>query len=159
MTALTPGIYKATVRGVPDQIVMVSDQSVNYRNSTLTRCGPEYWHPDSEVTDARPLTLVDVNYWFHGRIPEAAKHVRESSIRNTASREVICDILDQIEAQTKPARIPEPGLWGVVEDIHFRYVRYSMVGGDDWANLLGHQYTWASLIDPTLVRPGIETAA
>jgi len=67
------------------------------------------------------------------------------------------DIADQIEAQTKPARIPEPGLWGVVEAGGYRWVRYSLAGYDDWVDLLGKQNEWDVLIDPTLIREGVES--
>ena len=77
------------------------------------------------------------------------------------------DIADQIEAQTKPARIPEPGLWGVVEAStteHKRCVFIRDTGGDgaSWITpyFFPHDSTrravgWADLIDPTLIREGV----
>jgi hypothetical protein len=63
---------------------------------------------------------------------------------------------DQIEAQTKPVRIPEPGLWGVVEaswDVTVRTVWVHDRFG--WASHSGQTVPWVDLIDPTLVREGV----
>lgn len=64
---------------------------------------------------------------------------------------------DQIAAQTKPPRIPEPGLWGVVEshikdDVARRWVNY---GEGIWRNGYGNHVTWDELIDPELIREGL----
>ena len=102
------------------------------------------WNPDC-ITDARPLIVLDLN--GERSVTLLARHLRNGYWN---------DIADQIEAQTKPVRIPEPGLWGVVEAGGYRWVRYSLAGCDDWVDLLGKQNEWDVLIDPTLVREGIE---
>ena len=73
-------------------------------------------------------------------------------------------LADQIEAQSKPPRIPEPGLWGVVEavgqrDMYEARERLTWVrtDGDVWRNdSCGYGVAWGDLENPTLVRPGIE---
>ena len=76
-------------------------------------------------------------------------------------------IADQIEAQTKPSRIPEPGLWGVVEaqtsaeGQTFFTDRIALFRDDKnlmkpWVCQRG-RYAWADLIDPVLIRQGVES--
>jgi hypothetical protein len=73
---------------------------------------------------------------------------------------VIRLLADQIERQTKPPRIPEPGLWGVVTagDLTRDYwIHYRANGEEQWFSTdSGVTSTWDDLIDPTLVRSGIE---
>jgi hypothetical protein len=70
-------------------------------------------------------------------------------------------IAEQIEEQTKP-RIPEPGLWGVVEAWRSDQTRADACtwvkrrGLKPWRCDCGKKADWSDLIDPTLVRPGIE---
>lgn len=73
-----------------------------------------------------------------------------------------------MSAQTKPPRIPEPGLWGVVEAGHehldgrrSKFVRVATTGIAQWVERGAEAdwSTWDRLIDPTLVRPGIEDGA
>ena len=77
---------------------------------------------------------------------------------------------NQVEARTpKPARIEEPGLWGVVEATFLNqrtrqpFLRDNIkenVGGG-WVAIYGPPGTdkrrvdWDSLIDPTLIREGL----
>ena len=110
MNVLAPGFWKATVRGVPDTIVMLTDADqvdpwVSLLTTTTTAVHWR-WHEARHITDARPLITLDLE--DHGRVNAAnlAQVLREDGYPYLA---------DQIEAQTKPARIPEPGLWGVVE--------------------------------------------
>jgi hypothetical protein len=73
-------------------------------------------------------------------------------------------ILDAINEALPPPRIPEPGLWGVVEahpratsNRPVRFVCDSMTADEQWVALAdGSVWDWDDLIDPTLVRPGIE---
>lgn len=76
-------------------------------------------------------------------------------------------IADQVEAQVRPPRIPEPGLWGVVEAIDGgehqpriprMYIRDAVADEDAHWTAIGHgvRIEWDDLIDPTLIRPGIE---
>lgn len=74
------------------------------------------------------------------------------------------DIAAQIEAQTKPPRIPEPGLWAVVQDSDGNYyVRDGIAGNSLWVIVFGEavgtRWSWDDLLGPVLVRPGIEDGA
>ena len=151
MSALEPGFYTATVEGVPDILIMITDDG---GSGWTTRKVPDtpygtYGHGPADFTDARPLIVLDLS----------DRHRREYvlEILRAARHGWTHDVADQIEAQTKPARIPEPGLWGVVEAGGYRWVRYSLAGYDDWVDLLGKQNEWDVLIDPTLIREGVES--
>jgi len=68
-------------------------------------------------------------------------------------------VADQIEAQTKPPRIPEPGLWGVVEAGPGERGRWIKTP-HRWLHDSGMRSSdWDDLIDPTLIRDGIEGAS
>lgn len=165
MTTYEPGtVAVATVRGVP--------------NVRVVRCGPEqpFWwtpqyvgdsdesdsqwrmHDDRHVTDVHPLVVLDLG-------PDADhkwEWVRDI-LRNPA-HSWTNSVADQIEAQTKPPRIPEPGLWGVVEAVlrgdekraRLHYVRTDF---RTWTCVGGARRSWSELIDPVLVRDGIEAAS
>ena len=150
MSALEPGLYRATVRSVPDQIVMVNDDSNGFTINKIGVCGG---HVPSLIEDARPLIVLDL-----GRSSAScfAQVIREDGYD---------DLADQIEAQTKPARIPETGLWGVVEATSAPYsnyrTQYVYRGGTadptvHWARVMdGDLFDWDSLVDPTLIREGL----
>lgn len=97
-TNLDPGIYKATVRGVPDVIVFIDGA---HYGRTAEYVAEHREHLPIDITDARRLIVLDVD-----DVPRLAYAVR---------CEGLTAIADQIEAQTRPPRIGEPGLWGVVE--------------------------------------------
>ena len=72
------------------------------------------------------------------------------------------DVADQIEAQTKPARIPEPGLYGVVyahalgaqiRQLFIKVLEDESLCWIDVEDATG--VDWDDLIDPTLVREGL----
>jgi hypothetical protein len=77
------------------------------------------------------------------------------------------DIADQIEEQTKPPRIPEPGWSGVVEagvrqhDERLHWQRDSGTHEAHWVcqNVNEYDRKWEDLVDPVLVRHGIEDAS
>ena len=98
---------------------------------------------------ARPLIVLDM------------KGMNPTPILTGFLREVGYDWLAaQIEAQTKPARIPEPGLWGVVEAGLKTYdvgVRYQWVRHENYwmSRSFSAPAEWANLIDPTLTREGV----
>ena len=83
---------------------------------------------------------------------------------HTYRADVLRELADQIEAQTKPPRIPEPGWSGVVEahtaqnSDRLRWQRDSGTHSAHWVceDTLEYDRTWDVLIDPILVRPGIE---
>jgi len=111
---------------------------------------------DIQVTDARPLIVLDL------KDPrQFAKFLRNSSLGGRTS---FTDAADQIEAQVKPARIPEPGLWGVVEAYEFpdrRDPRRTFIhtcSEPDWpwgADGDTNHWKWDNLIDPTLIHEGL----
>jgi hypothetical protein len=78
-----------------------------------------------------------------------------------AKRSLLLGLADQIEAQTKPPRIPEPGLWAVVEahtedgEERRRFVHHEDAhDGRAWERR-GVRRAWSDLIDPVLVREGV----
>jgi hypothetical protein len=106
-------------------------------------------HP--EVADVRPLVVLDLD-------PNA--HVGPDVLVRKLRRDGYCDLADQIEAQTEPPRIPEPGRWGVVRGWDGQvYVRTSAVHvKHGWRCVTGGggPIAWDDIDEPTLVRPGIE---
>jgi hypothetical protein len=100
------------------------------------------WYFAFDVTDVRPLVVLDLS-WADS-VPVLIDQLRGAGYVYLA---------DQIEAQTKPPRIPEPGLWGVVEDGGEQWVR----GLEGWvrATSQGMHMNWYDLIDPVLVREGV----
>jgi len=151
MSVLKPGIYKGKVRGVPTTVLLDCGKHGYY-------VGDDRWMrtiPVADITDARPLIVLDINALSARNI---AQILRSSGYAGVA---------DQIEAQCQPARIPEPGLWGVVQstrrglpglapiDTSGRWVRVAL-SACPWVHE-GTQYTaeWSDLIDPTLIREGL----
>jgi len=102
-----------------------------------------------QIADARPLIVLDLEMAFRDHT-------------NGDARTIYRSIADQIEAQTKPARIPEPSTGSRVTATmgtgygRFEYLRVRTASMRSWANLgSGHLYTWDALIDPTLIREGV----
>jgi hypothetical protein len=68
---------------------------------------------------------------------------------------------DQIEAQTRPPRIPEPKSGGLVRASLVDcagaqlWTKFSDLGVSDWITPYGIRRKWDALIDPTLVREGL----
>lgn len=162
MTVYEPGtVAVATVRGVPNVRVM----------RYVITSGERMWlsghrvdgvvvHGDSYVTNVRPLVVLDLDD------PAAFAADLRWSHEEWASRDFANWLADQIEAQSKPPRIPEPGLWGVVEAayegrrIQSKWVRMLDGGPDEqWTNDEGDWVDWDDLINPVLIRPGIEGGA
>ena len=149
MSALLPGLYSATVRGVPDQIVMIGD----WTSSGHVMHGEHVIA--SDITDARPLIVLDL------AAPDRFATLLRSF--DDMGDTVFTKAAEQIEAQCKPARIPEPGLWGVVSALIA--VDRPIVGDlNEWVHRIdgwhcpihGHR-PWDDLIDPTLIREGVES--
>jgi hypothetical protein len=101
---------------------MVAEVTVDGRAGIrVVRCGAILGHwlipetnvtvADKFVTDVRPLVVLD--------LVNAAQTVK--TLRILVNRlgmfqaGVVAELADQVEAQMKTPRIPEPGLWGVVE--------------------------------------------
>jgi hypothetical protein len=108
--------------------------------------------PDGNVTDVRPLVVLDLD-WAES-VPVLIAQLRGAGYVHIA---------DQIEAQTKPPRIPEPGLWGVVEAAvpesggsRWPFVHDTDQGSSEWTCVNdGDHYDWDALIDPVLIREGV----
>ena len=168
MSALSPGLYRATVGGEADVIVMVSDDEIGL---TMTAVGTPGLgaHGLDSITDAIPLVVLDLHDWSPSRPTTASEALRGSSLFRTGNGDYVSDILNQIERQIQPARIPEPGLWGVVEAStteHKRCVFIRDTGGDGASWITPYFFPrdstrravgWSDLIDPVLVREGVES--
>lgn len=125
----------------------------------------DFWHTESgisalaeRVTDVRPLVVLDLD--------DPAARVKTLRIIANGmcgdyQRRALTDLADQIEAQTRP-RIPEPrGQWAVVEatGVHsnrFQAVRWTDIGDRAWLDASGTWFEWSDLVDPILIRDGIE---
>lgn len=102
----------------------------------------------SAVIHVRPLVVLDIEY-SAGTYRELVEYLREGSWLFPAA---------QIEEQTKPPRLAEPGVWGVVnarfggdDYLTRKWVRY----GTGWRDAFGEHASWDDLIDPVLVREGV----
>ena len=117
------------------------------------------------LSNIRPLVVLDLEVigkhlptrgdW--SEVVHSLRHKKDPAAFFTTNLR----IAEQIEAQTTPPRIPEPGLWGVVEAGHAlvptrRWVHHEE---DRWIADEGTVTYWPDLIDPVLVRDGIEDAS
>ena len=168
MSALAPGLYRATVRGVADTTILVNDEEMG-GGFTLGMVAGARYHDGQYVTDARPLIVLDISTWFPHRAAAAIQAVGRSPL-DPGHAAFMIDVLEQIEAQSKPARIDEPGLWGVVEasrreltgrpriiDTEGNWFKVSNTTGSCvWVHE-SSEYTanWTDLIDPVLIRDGV----
>ena len=144
----------ATVRGVPNVRIAFADaDDTRYQWFVISGDAAD-WVPNDAITDINPLVVIHNGDW-----PSLIRLLRESGFDS---------LPDQIEAQTKPPRIPEPGLWGVVEAGHehlgtgrSEFVRVNLEGDFQWVDRTSEAdwSTWDRLEDPTLVRDGIEVAS
>ena len=113
MSALKPGLYRATVRGVPgDCTVMVGDDG----NSTFALDIAGNVRRCYVFTDARPLIVLDLSdapMEYTSGTPAVISWLRMSADgeHGAGRRDLLLWLAGQIEEQTKPARIsqPEPG--------------------------------------------------
>ena len=118
------------------------------------------------VTDIRPLVVLDLDQANPWGIPEVKLSNLLEQLRGEGATDVCRAVADQIEAQTNPPRIPEPGPWGVVEarcDAFERRVKWvhgdPTEFGNDWHTFGGsddpYHRVWSDLIDPVLIREGL----
>lgn len=155
----------ATVRGVKG-VRVFRTLSVDLDHNSVWRheeVEGSHWSRPTQVSDIRPLVVLDLP-GITGA--EVASHLRQKGRPGYC----VCDMIaDQIEAQTKPPRIPEPGRWGVVEasregkTLGQKFLRKhsgSENGGYDWVSFTfgarGESFRWDDLINPTLVREGVD---
>ena len=114
-----------------------------------------------QLENPSPLIVLDLDPMVEPAV--IVKHLRRCSEHDGFCATTI--IADQIEAQTKPARIPEPGWDGKVlahtERNHVRreFVRYGVrpiPTHFNWNDSLGNgAQQWGDLIDPELIREGV----
>lgn len=129
MSEYQPGtVAVATVRGVPGVRVMYVGAGMWRSVDSLAR--------GDQITDVRPLVVLDLDEVFRDPL-ETPKPLRLATFLReitswTGRRQAGGDahlerLADQIEAQTKPPKIPEPiALGAVVEDAQGqRWVRAS----------------------------------
>jgi hypothetical protein len=158
MGTLEPGLYKATVRGVPDTVVMVQDDGDCFSVSQIDH----YWgHTEAVIKDARPLIVL--NFGEPAEAVMALRSAAEFVRHNVAQNLIINGIANLIEEQTKRPRIPEPGLWGVVRaslDDNTASVTWVRMEADNercwsrgWSGW--SRRPWADLVNPVLVRDGV----
>jgi hypothetical protein len=154
MSELKPGFYAATLDGETRQGVLCDEGDFSFLVDGGFDCVGI-----RDVTDARPLIVLDLaTDDRHGFVQ------RNPSILADFLRDAYPALADQIEAQTKPARIPEPGWDGKVlahTDRNSRrreFVRFSKLSKlytwSDGDSQLG-SLPWEVLIEPALVREGV----
>ena len=155
-----PGtVAKATVRGVPDVTMFCTtnsliggtewalDRRIKRREDDGYGSG---FATSDEVTDVRPLVVLDFTP-SPAHLPQLLRLLRDNFWP---------DLAGQIEAQTKPPRIDEPGLWGVVEATVPGIPRRRWVHHEEgrWVPDTGIPFKdWSDLIDPVLIREGVES--
>jgi len=159
VSALEPGLYRATVRGVADQIVMLTNAETDDPWVSLLAHSTEVrWrrHEHRHISDARPLIVLDLEN------PAAVVRSLREATRNGADLPYLDQVAASIEAQTRLPRIPAPGLWGVVKaSCVFNAARVNYLHDDTapgeavWSSIFG-RVPWSQLIDPILIRDGIE---
>jgi len=162
MSTLEPGIYRATVRGVPDQVVMFDRSDTQPHVRSIDAVGGNYWHEVDSITDARPLIVLDLD--DPAEFVTALVGTSSGNPADTDSDDMrLYALANMIREQTKPARIPEPGLHGVVEaksprwDQVPQWTRYTTGDGnrEQWIATNGETAAWRNLIDPVLIRDGL----
>lgn len=114
---------------------------------------------DAVVLD---LNAVDPIYPRWGVVEHVVAALRYAAKGDrTYSRRVMGDLADQIAAQKKPPRIPEPGWGAIVEagvDAHDERLLWTPNDQGFWSCKNPDEYArhWQQLLDPVLVRDGIE---
>ena len=156
VSALEPGLYSAIIREEREEVVFVDD---GHMGTTFVAVRGQFRHLASDITDARPLIVLDLGDPALG-ITIAALRIATKDRGLELHTLALQNITDQIEAQTKPARIPEPGLWGVVEASVDAFpatiwVRRGPGSFCRWHSPEHGYAVWDILIDPTLVREGM----
>jgi hypothetical protein len=160
-----PGtVAVATVCGEPNVRVAYADPSdVSMPWFVLTGKNAGDWAPMGKVVNIRPLVVLDLDHYDGERavtyLRNLARESKDISGHSPSPRGKLANLIaDQIEAQTKPPRIPEPGLWGVVEANVRSIPRRRWVHHEEarWISDTGVIAEWDDLVDPVLVRDGIE---
>jgi hypothetical protein len=165
MSTYEPGqVAVATVRGVPNVRVFHYEYDGVRGWCSDEQVEGETDHAEYVVTDIRPLVVLD--FGTRTDLTSLVRLLRDDN-NSPLDRATSRSIADQIEQQTKPPRIPEPGLWGVVEAPDgAQYVRIDTAPENHSWQLLGEpsavdeRYVrWSDIADPKPIRPGIEDGA
>ena len=151
MNALVPGLYSATVKGVPDQIVMLAIRGDYGRVINTGELLTTYGSASVDLTDARPLITLDLHDYSPGNL---------AGLISAIDRAGHVTVAQSITQQTKPARIEEPSLWGVVKaswpdtlgpTCHWVRDEYG------WTTHGGTTLPWGRLVNPVLIRAGVDS--
>jgi hypothetical protein len=156
-----PGtVAVATVCGVPNVRVMrIAPTAGTVWVSTHRAADGAIRHFEGDVTEVRPIVVLDLDD------PAAMVRMLRTAVRTRGPKlsAAINDLADEIETQIRMPRIPEPGLWGVVNahtlslPVKTKWVRMvTGVSSQQWLNGEAEWVDWDELINPRLVRPGIE---
>jgi hypothetical protein len=152
-----PGdVCVATVRGVPNVRVFHYEYDGVRGWCSDEQVEGETDHAEYVVTDIRPLVVLDLDAGEVAGLVDVLNRSADgmASVHPGLSGKVA----RQIEQQTKPPRIPEPGLWGVVSvERPDGLTDYYTCGPGGWFSERGEHFNWESLPGtPALIRPGIE---
>jgi hypothetical protein len=146
-------VAMATVRGVEGVRIFLDGAGAGWTSAILV--DGQCWHRVAQVTDIRPLIVLDPE-------DERVKEFLDLSIMPFFPPRA-APFAALIREQIAPPRIEEPGPWGVVEagpsQRRTQWVHYWGAGDRArWRNLSSGQETstWEDIIEPTLIRPGIE---
>jgi hypothetical protein len=167
VSSFKPGdVCVATVRGVPKVRVFHYEYDGVRGWCSDEQVEGETDHAEYVVTDIRPLVVLDFGQWFPEYVAKFPAWLRSKGA-DAPSGSLLSYLADQLEQQTKPPRIPEPGLWGVV-GADWESPGITGIPRAEWMRVKGNLWhscispvavKWDDLIDPTLVRPGIEDGA
>jgi len=147
VSALEPGLYRATVCGIPDTIVTVKPGAY----ATTYSVGRYNEDQHRDITDARPLIVLDLGS------PEFAAEIAPQIVA-CLRREGWGKTADQIAEQTEPAKIEEPPQGKRVEAnlLGFpswnEYLHIGTLDDEHWVRLKdGNVYAWDLLTNPEVV--------
>lgn len=169
----------ATVRGVPNVRVMRVSLAEGDEWVCSAAVDGALWARDVQVTDVRPLIVLDLEALFAGtmivedrsqRLIRFLREIREwDGERHAGANMHIDRLINQIERQVKPPRIPEPG-WGekvtasITTPGTYRHRQHWVGVVSDvplhvqpegsclaWVSERGDRAAWSDLVDPELV--------
>lgn len=96
-----------------------------------------------------------------GNVPTQLRYIADQYTVN-ADRSLLYNLAEQIDEQTKPPRIPEPRLWGIVRasrqfsDGKGIETMWALFDDGRWHSMEGLSAEWSDLIAPVLIRKGVE---
>lgn len=166
-TIYKPGtVAVATVRGTHGVRVWRTP----YSNWVSERhVSGETAHADDRVTDVRPLVVLDLDEGDTRMLPLLLRRLgdREQSESDSPGRllvttDALRKVADQIEAQAKPPRIPEPKALGSrvlaaqVGEVEGSERYWTKFRNRGWIDTLAHIREWDDLDNPVLIRDGIK---